>query len=67
MQGLEGESVLMSRAATLHSLCRITAQWKQAFDSGGVALISLISAYVINSELDQPLASRDLGTIENAF
>lgn len=66
-QGLEGESVPLSRVAVLHSICRIIARLKLGFDSGMVALISLISAYVINSGLDQPLASRDLGTVEIAF
>ncbi len=67
MQGVEGESVQLSRAVALHSVCRITVFWKQGFDTGRVAFISLTSACVINNRSDQPLAGGDSGTIENVF
>lgn len=67
MQGVEGESVKLSRAVAQHSICRINLDMMQSFDNGRVAFINLTSAYVINSRSVQPLASRDSGTIEQVF
>lgn len=63
IQEVEEETVLLSRVATLHSVCRITIR---SIAARG-ALISLICAYVINSRLERPLTSRDSGSIENVF
>lgn len=67
IQEVEGDTVLLSGVATLHSVCRITICRTPGFYIGPKALISLICAYLINSRLERPLASRDSGSIENVF
>lgn len=48
MQGMEGDSVQLSRVVAPHGVCRRTVCRKQGFDNGRLAFISLTTAHIIS-------------------